>query len=494
MGDTTEQDMTSRPLEVLVVEDESIVALYLKKKLQSLGYHPLAVVTNGRDALDEADRKKPDLALMDINLEGDMDGIQTAEKLIERYNIPIVYITAYSDEETLQRAKNTDPYGYLIKPFESGDIKVTVEIAMHKHRLDQELKEREERFRLLAENTRDVVGLLDEEGNFRYVSPSVEWISGYAPDEIIGKHFYFFLSESDQEKYEDRPFAELVTELNGDPLVTRQKTKDGDVAWVESLLEPIHDEKGQLQGFQSSERMISERVEAQEKLAEANRALEQRNKELRELSARLQNLQEEERKHLSREIHDGLGQELIGLKMQLSWIKNMYAEVDEEAADSLGDAVQSVQDMISNVRNLAKTLRPVLLDKMGLHEAVKYEVQSLRQHADFDVELKICESFPPLPNDIAVAAFRIYQEATTNIAKHAEANQVYIELAVENDWLNVVVEDDGMGISSQDDDTFRDIGSGMLSMRERAENLGGSFTLSSSEQGTKIEARLPISI
>ncbi|MGM0586832.1 MAG: response regulator [Bacteroidota bacterium] len=494
MNDQNDQLTDSSSLKLLVVEDESIVALYLKKKLQALGYQPMAVVTNGKDALAEIGKECPDLVLMDINLEGDMDGIETAEEVKKRCNIPIVYITAYSDEETLQRAKRTEPYGYLIKPFESGDIKVTVEIALYKHRLDQELKKREQRYRLLAENTRDIVGLLSNDGYFKYISPSVERISGYKTSDIIGSHFYDHLSQKDRARVEDKPLAELVAELGGDPLVTQQVTKNGELDWVESLLEPIYNGNGELTGFQSSERIINERVHAQEKLAQANEKLEQRNRDLRDLTARLQNIQEEERKTLSREIHDGLGQEMIGLKMQLSWIKNLYGAQHEEANQALAEAVDNVQNMIENVRNLAKMLRPALLDKMGLHEAIKYEVQTLRQHADFDIQLEVDEAFPSLSNNIAVAAFRIYQEAMTNVVKHADPSIVKVELSVDNEHLNLVVEDDGNGLNlDHRHEAHSDSGSGVLGMRERAEDLKGKFSINSTEKGTVVSVQLPLS-
>jgi signal transduction histidine kinase len=116
----------------------------------------------------------------------------------------------------------------------------------------------------------------------------------------------------------------------------------------------------------------------------------------------------------------------------------------------------------------------------------------LQNHVDFEISLNLPKSFPSLPNNVAVAAFRIYQEAMTNVVKHAEAGRVLVKLTVDNQRLNVVVEDDGNGLVEVDGSSA-DTGSGVLGMRERTEDLGGTFSLTSTEQGTTVSATLPVS-
>ncbi len=118
---------------ILVVEDENIVALEIKKRLQKLGYIVPGVASTGEDAISKVEGILPDLVLMDIMLKGEIDGIHAAGEIRKRFNIPVIYLTAYSDEETLQRAKFTEPYGYILKPFEEDDLRTTIEIALYRH-------------------------------------------------------------------------------------------------------------------------------------------------------------------------------------------------------------------------------------------------------------------------------------------------------------------------------------------------------------------------
>lgn len=468
----------SKDLNILVVEDESIVALYLKKKLQTLGYTPQAIVTNGIDALAEAEQLRPDVVLMDINLEGEIDGIDTATKLKASYDVPIIYITAYSDEETLARAKKTEPYGYLIKPFETGDIKVTIEIALYKYKLDKKLRKSEEKFRLLAENTRDIICLHNEDGTFDYVSPSVKNIMGYKPEELEGELPIDYVIEQDREDLEVDSLKELIDDNESRSFVLRFLHKDGHPIWIETLVEPLEDFYGNITGYQTSSRNVSERVEAEKKL-------EKSNAQLKELTLQLQNLQEEERKHLSQEIHDVLGQELIGLKMELSWLKNHSLSDNEEAEDEVQKAIDKVHEVISSVRNLAGDLRPVLLDKLGLEEAIKHEIEVLQEKVDFKISLNVPEEKITLGTDESVAVYRIFQESMTNIIKHAKATKVEINLENVDHAFTLRIKDNGQGASIEEIENK--VSHGVIGMRERAENLGGTFKLDADPgEGTKI--------
>ena len=111
--------------------------------LKNSAYEVSAVVSTGRDALRRVKQLKPDLILMDIVLRMDMSGIQTAEKIHEQHDIPIIYLTAYADEETLDKAKKTEPYGYILKPFEDRELQTTIEMALYKHRTERRIKENE---------------------------------------------------------------------------------------------------------------------------------------------------------------------------------------------------------------------------------------------------------------------------------------------------------------------------------------------------------------
>lgn len=132
---------------ILIVEDEAIVAVDLKERLAALGYSVVATVSNGQSALQAAACHSPDLVLLDIVLKGDVDGIETAQALRDSHGIPVIYLTAYADNKTLERAKVTEPYAYLIKPIEERELRVAVEIALYKHSAEAELRRTQEQLR-----------------------------------------------------------------------------------------------------------------------------------------------------------------------------------------------------------------------------------------------------------------------------------------------------------------------------------------------------------
>ena len=129
---------------ILVVEDQAMVATALESLLVSFGYVVPAILAYGEEVLGQVDRLQPDLILMDISLQGAMDGVQAAQEVRTRYDLPIIYLTARSDTRTLERANITEPYGYILKPFEGRELQLTIEMALHKYRLERQIAESEE--------------------------------------------------------------------------------------------------------------------------------------------------------------------------------------------------------------------------------------------------------------------------------------------------------------------------------------------------------------
>ncbi|APH39391.1 response regulator [Methanohalophilus halophilus] len=123
---------------ILVVEDEAIVAMVIKRRLKDLGYIVSGVASTGKDAITKVEGTFPDLVLMDIRLKGDMDGIEATKIIKDRFSLPVVYLTAHSDDVTFKKAKETDPDGYILKPFTEKDLRTTIEIALHKFQKERE--------------------------------------------------------------------------------------------------------------------------------------------------------------------------------------------------------------------------------------------------------------------------------------------------------------------------------------------------------------------
>jgi len=156
---------------ILVVEDESIVAMDIKHRLESMGYIVPAITSSGEEAVKKTAETNPDLVLMDIVLKGEMDGIDAAQQIKDNLDIPVVYLTAYSDEKTLKRAKITGPFGYIIKPFEDRELHSAIEIALYKHEMESKLKENEKWLSTTLESIGDAVITTDKNGCITFMNP-----------------------------------------------------------------------------------------------------------------------------------------------------------------------------------------------------------------------------------------------------------------------------------------------------------------------------------
>lgn len=172
---------------IMVVEDERIVALDIKKRLEKLGYVVIATASTAAEAVRGAIDMKPDLALVDIALKGEMDGTEAAKKICDKAGTPIVYLTACSDEKTLERIKTTEPYGYLLKPVEDGDLRFTVEMALHKHSVERELKESQRKFQDITSCIGEGIYVVNESGELTFMNPEAEHLLGWAGAELLGK-------------------------------------------------------------------------------------------------------------------------------------------------------------------------------------------------------------------------------------------------------------------------------------------------------------------
>jgi two-component system, cell cycle sensor histidine kinase and response regulator CckA len=172
---------------ILVVEDDNIIVMELEDRLQRLGYTVCAATASGEEAIEAAAEMRPDLVLMDIRLKGAMDGIEAAAAIRARFDIPTVYVTAYADGDTLQRAKITEPYGYVIKPFEEREIHIAVEMALYKHAMERKLKESEQWLAATLRSIGDAVIATDEMGLISLMNPVAEALTGWQRRDALGK-------------------------------------------------------------------------------------------------------------------------------------------------------------------------------------------------------------------------------------------------------------------------------------------------------------------
>jgi PAS domain S-box-containing protein len=164
---------------ILIVEDDFVIAKVLAESLQELGYQVAGIVSTGEEAVERAAKSHPDLVLMDIRLRGEMDGIDAGEQISGDLHMPIVYLTAYSDERTVERAKITEPYGYLIKPFTDTELKTTLEMAIYKHRREKREREKGEWFLETLMAISDGIITTNPEGQITFMNPAAELMTGW---------------------------------------------------------------------------------------------------------------------------------------------------------------------------------------------------------------------------------------------------------------------------------------------------------------------------
>src|ERR1051325_3053040 len=172
---------------IMVVEDEGVVAADLNQSLTALGYQVSASARSGEDAERVAGQSPPDLVLMDIRLNGGIDGIEAANRIREQYDVPVVFLTAHADEPTLQRAKATSPFGYILKPYEERVLHTTIEIALYRHKTEARIKQVEAWLAAILESIGDAVVATDRWGLISFINAAASAATGWDRTEAFGK-------------------------------------------------------------------------------------------------------------------------------------------------------------------------------------------------------------------------------------------------------------------------------------------------------------------
>ena len=181
-----DNEIRAMPAKVLIVEDEKLVAADVEQQLQTLGYEVPAIASSGEEAITAATSAPPDLVLMDIHLQGRLDGIEMARILRTRLNVPVVFVTAYADERTIERAKATEPYGYVVKPFSKRELQTAIELALHKHGADRRVRTNEQWLGALVGSLGAGVMVVDHNGSVCLMNPKAERITGARLSDALG--------------------------------------------------------------------------------------------------------------------------------------------------------------------------------------------------------------------------------------------------------------------------------------------------------------------
>ena len=252
---------------ILIVEDESIVAKDIQNSLTGLGYTVAGIVAFGEEAVERVGALKPDLILMDVMLKGAMDGIEAAERIRREHSVPVVYLTAYTDDDTLRRAKVTEAFGYLLKPFEDRELRTTIEMALYKHTMERKLRESREWMETTLRCISDAVIATDAVGCIQFMNTKAETLTGWKSADAIGRKLtdvFCLMQASAMALVENNLTAILeegaVVRADTDAILI---SKDGRQVPIAHSAAPIRDDHGTILGVVASFRDITEQKDAQ---------------------------------------------------------------------------------------------------------------------------------------------------------------------------------------------------------------------------------------
>ncbi len=265
-------------IKIFVVEDESLVARDIQNMLRSLGYEVTGVVASGEQAIQKASALAPDLVLMDIVLKGDIDGIAAAEKLWEEYGIPVIYLTAYADDTTFERAKLTKPFGYLLKPFEERELQTTIEMALYKSKMEMRLREREQWLATILRSIGDGIIVADANGRVEFMNPLAERLTGWPSGEALNKPLgEVFAAGAAKTVDGDAPSPECAASDGAcsAPVEDVLASRNGGTVPIELTSAPIIDGKKGPRGDVHVFRDITRRKESEDQLRRALKGMVQ---------------------------------------------------------------------------------------------------------------------------------------------------------------------------------------------------------------------------
>jgi len=401
-------------------------------------------------------------------------------------------------EETLQRAYDELELRIAARTAEliQANQQLKQEIEERK-RTETELKRIKEYLENVIDNSVDAIGIVDRHGKFILWNRRAAEIYGYQLEELADKSAF--------ELYADPvELDRMLRRLRQDGVVREyeipMKKKDGAIVPMDISISVLQDDRGRTIGSVCLARDLSERQKAaaalksaQEELSRYSRDLErqvrERTSQLRRLSASIMANQEKERTAIARELHDELGQVLTALRMDAVWLGERLQQPDPKAGERALAMCRLIDNTIDEVRGLATRLRPGVLDDLGLIDALEWYIMDFEKRTGIACVFKHGR-VPPIDGIGATAAYRIVQEALTNVTRHAGATQVKVSLQPEKGMLTLSVVDNGRGFHLQEITAAECLG--LAGMRERAGLLGGSLEIRSRPgKGTRVCFKLP---
>lgn len=424
---------------LLIVEDENIVARDLRATLQQLGYDVLDAVATGREAVVRVVADRPDLVLMDIALRGDMDGIQAAADIRERFDIPVVYLTAHADEATLQRAKITGPFGYVLKPFDERELHTAILMALHKHKLERELRDSRQWLATTIRSIGDAVIATDGEGRVLLMNPVAELLTGWPEADAAGRplsEVFQILNEHSRQPAEN-PVERVLQEgtIVGLANHTTLVARDGTERPVDDSAAPIRNPDGTILGVILVFRDVSERRRLETELRERARQLEEADRRKDEFLALL-----------AHELRNPLAPIAIGLELL------MDVPPHNEVITTMKGQVEHLTRLVSDLLDVSRITRgriELRKQQVELATVIARAVEMARPLID-EGQHKLSLSVPSEPLLLEADPVRLTQvlaNLLNNAARYSPPHSPIRLLAERSGETAVVrVQDQGIGI------------------------------------------------
>jgi PAS domain S-box-containing protein len=353
--------------------------------------------------------------------------------------------------------------------------------AISEKKSANELRRSQQKYMLLFNNNPMPMWMLSfPDRNFIDVNTAAINHYGYSKEDFLKMNANDIRPESEKEKFRTEIVAGKHQQTyNG---IWRHKKKNGEVIWVEILAHDIVYEGNQVRLILANN--INEKIKAEEKLQESYQ-------QIRQLATHLQNIREQERTSIAREIHDELGQQLTGLKMQVSWLHKKMSWQEPAIKDKYAATLQLIEDTIHSVRKISTSLRPSMLDDLGLIAAMEWQNNEFEKRSGINTEFINLTGNFTIPPQYVTGLFRIFQESLTNVARHADAKKIKTIIQYSQQQLQLTITDDGRGF------VVNNIGSkktlGLFGMKERTMEMGGSYEIISAPgKGTTVSVTIPI--
>jgi len=470
--------MEKKDIHILIIEDNEFDALLIQHQLlQGLKKQIRLTQTNSvSEALSLIEHQRFDLILSDLNLP-DSNGVDTVIKLKKATETPVAVLTISKDEQLAIQCINAGAQDYLEKDIlsESSLIRL-VRYSVERQRAEERTQNISRRYQTIFEKAPLGIAHIDLGSEvFIDLNPRYAHITGRTITELLQLKIRELIHPDDVAS-----FTEDILYLKNNKPENWKTSKriihaEGSTIWVKMTFAPFEVmEDGQLCY-----------VCMMEDITEHKRILAN----LKDLTAHLHNVREEESLRIGREVHDVIGGNLAVIKLELDWLSKKVTEISIN--DRIRLLLQLTGEAIENIRSISQNLRPNVLDNLGLVEAIEWLAR------DFEQRMGICcninpdyTKFPEMTTEKQTALFRILQEALINIAQHADASSVEIDLREMDNAFYFQIRDNGVGISKNQIDDSKSFG--IMGMTERAQQIGGKLTIEGlSVGGTAVTVKLP---